>query len=39
MKVNKKLIEIVLRFGIAALSAALTAIGTTSCMGLGPVNF
>ena len=24
---------------LAAATAALTALGTTSCMGLGPVNF
>ena len=37
MKKNR-LIEIALRIIIAALTAALTAITTTSCMGLGPVN-
>ena len=37
MKRNR-LIEIALRIIIAALTAALTAITTTSCMGLGPVN-
>jgi len=28
--------EVVIRIAIAALSAALTALGTTSCMGYGP---
>ena len=36
---KKKVLEMVLRIGIAALTAALTAIGTTSCMGYGPVTF
>jgi hypothetical protein len=31
--------EVVLRIIIAAASAALTALGTTSCMGYGPLNF
>ena len=31
--------EIGLRILIAAATAALTALGTTSCMGLGPVVF
>ena len=30
--------EVVLRALIAALSAALTALGTTSCMGYGPIS-
>jgi hypothetical protein len=30
--------EVILRIFIAAATAALTALGTTSCMGLGPVN-
>lgn len=30
--------EVVIRIAIAALTAALTAIGTTSCMGFGPVT-
>jgi hypothetical protein len=29
--------EIILRILIAAATAALTAIGTTSCMGQGPI--
>ena len=29
--------EVVLRIIIAAASAALTALGTTSCMGYGPL--
>jgi hypothetical protein len=28
--------EVVIRIAIAALTAALTALGTTSCMGYGP---
>ena len=32
-----KLWEIALRIIIAALTAALTAIGTTSCLGYGPL--
>ena len=36
MKKNR-LIEIALRIIIAALTAALTAITTTSCMGYGPL--
>ena len=36
MKLKSKFIEIALRIVIAALTAALTAIGTTSCMGYGP---
>ena len=39
MKTKNRLIEIALRIVIAALTAALTAITTTSCMGYGPVNF
>ena len=38
MKTKQRLIEIALRIVIAALTAALTAITTTSCMGYGPVN-
>ena len=30
--------EVLLRAVIAALSATLTALGTTSCMGLGPIS-
>ncbi len=37
MKLKSKVIEIALRIVIAALTAALTAVTTTSCMGLGPV--
>ena len=28
--------EVIIRVAIAALTAALTALGTTSCMGMGP---
>ena len=37
MKLKNKVIEIALKIVIAALTAALTAITTTSCMGLGPL--
>ena len=36
MKLKSKVIEIALRIVIAALTAALTAVTTTSCMGFGP---
>jgi len=35
---KKKFWEVLLRIVIAALTAALTAITTTSCMGFGPIN-
>ena len=39
MKTMKsKIIEIALRIVIAALTAALTAVTTTSCMGFGPLT-
>ena len=38
MKAKNRIIEIALRIIIAALTAARTAITTTSCMGFGPVN-
>ena len=38
MKAKNRLIEIALRIIIAALTAALTAITTTSCMGYGPIG-
>ena len=38
MKLKNRLIEIGLKIVIAALTAALTAITTTSCMGYGPVT-
>ena len=31
--------EVLLRIVIAAATAALTALGTTSCMGWGPIAF
>ena len=31
--------EVILRIFIAAATAALTALGTTSCMGFGPMHF
>ena len=36
---NSSTWEIVLRIFIAAATAALTALGTTSCMGYGPLAF
>ena len=36
MKEKKNVWEVIVRIAIAALSAALTAITTTSCMGQGP---
>ena len=39
MKLKNKIIEIGLKIVIAALTAALTAITTTSCMGYGPLHF
>ena len=38
MKKNR-LVEIVVKVAVAALTAFLTAIGTTSCMGHGPITF
>ena len=38
MKIGNRLWEVTLKIVIAALTAALTAITTTSCMGFGPVN-
>ena len=35
---NTSLWEVALRILIAAATAALTALGTTSCMGLGPLT-
>ena len=37
MKLKSKVIEIALRIVIAALTEALPAVTTTSCMGYGPV--
>lgn len=36
MKLKNRIVEIALKIVIAALTAALTAITTTSCMGYGP---
>ena len=36
---KKNLWEVILRIVIAAATAALTALGTTSCMGHGPIWF
>ena len=36
---KKKIIEIAVKVVVAALTAFLTAITTTSCMGHGPINF
>ena len=38
MKLKNKIIEIALKIVIAALTAALTAITTTSCLGFGPIG-
>ena len=38
MKKNNSIWEILLRIIIAAGTAALTALGTTSCMGFGPFD-
>ena len=35
---NTSLWEVALRILISAATAALTALGTTSCMGLGPLT-
>ena len=34
---KKRFIEIAVKVVVAALTAFLTAVGTTSCMGLGPL--
>ena len=36
MKLKTKIIEIVVKMIVAALTAFLTALTTTSCMGYGP---
>jgi hypothetical protein len=36
MNEKKNIWEVLIRVVVAALTAALTAIGTTSCMGHGP---
>ena len=36
---KKSVWEVLLRILIAAGTAALTALGTTSCMGHGPISF
>ena len=37
-KLNKpSVLEVILRIVVAAVTAALTALGTTSCMGHGPL--
>ncbi len=35
---KKKFVEIAVKVVVAALTAFLTAISTTSCMGLGPIT-
>ena len=37
MKLKNRIVEIALKVVIAALTAALTAITTTSCAGYGPI--
>ncbi|MGX8682834.1 MAG: DUF6486 family protein [Bacteroidales bacterium] len=34
---KKKILKATIQFAISILTAALTAIGTTSCMGYGPL--
>lgn len=36
---NKSLFELIAKIIVAALTAALTALTTTSCMGKGPMDF
>ena len=36
---NKRLLELAVTIVVAALTAFLTALGTTSCMGYGPLAF
>ena len=36
---NKRLIDMAMKVVVAALTAFLTALGTTSCMGYGPLAF
>ncbi len=36
---KQRLIEIAVKVVVAALTAFLTALGTTSCMGYGPITF
>ena len=36
---KKRLIELAVKVVVAALTAFLTALGTTSCMGHGPITF
>ena len=36
---KKRLIELAVKMVVAALTAFLTALTTTSCMGHGPINF
>jgi hypothetical protein len=38
MNEKKNIWEILIRVVVAALTAALTAVTTTSCMGIGPVD-
>ena len=37
MRMKKKIIEVAVKVIVAALTAFLTAITTTSCMGYGPI--
>jgi hypothetical protein len=36
---KKRFIEIAVKVIVAAITAAATALGTTSCMGFGPIIF
>ena len=38
MKDKQKIDELVVKVIVAALTAFLTALGTTSCMGCGPIH-
>lgn len=38
MKIKTKMIEIAVKMIVAALTAFLTALTTTSCLGYGPLN-
>ena len=36
---KKRILELLAKMIVAALTAALTALTTTSCMGFGPITF
>ena len=39
MKIKTRVIEIIAKMIVAAITAFITALGTTSCMGYGPFYF